>query len=104
MTSPNLSPHSDGLDRTLTAYFQAQMPNPWPAPPVLVDVRPAARPARGNRTRITLAASVAALFVLAMWLTTGGSGNPGVKPGGLLEKGTADGTGLKKMMDRPMNK
>jgi hypothetical protein len=99
MTPNNLPPNSDHLDRAFSAYFQAQVPTPWPTPPMPVETRTAATASWSNRTRFTLAASVAALFAFALWLSAGGTAPVSTpKGGGLFEKGTADGTELKKHM------
>lgn len=93
-----LPQNPDHLDRAFAAYFQAQVPTPWPAPPVPVETRTPASAGWSNRTRFTLAASVAALFAFAFWLSAGGNPATGPKVEGLFEKGTAEGNGLKKHM------
>jgi hypothetical protein len=93
----------DKLDELLSDFFKAKLPHPWPAAPVPTPAEPsglvAARtlPAnadRGNRARMTLAASVA-LLLGACWFLSG-EGQPGpraaTRPGGgpsVLEQGTA---------------
>jgi hypothetical protein len=56
----------DDVDSLLQAYFRAEMPEPWPAPPRLQPILVAtATPvsSRGlNRSRLALAASVAILI------------------------------------------
>lgn len=94
-----LPPNPDHLDRAFAAYFQAQVPTPWPAPPVPVETRTPATAGWSNRTRFTLAVSVAALFTFALWLTAGGNPPAGAPKGdNLFEKGTANGSELKKHM------
>lgn len=94
-----LPPNPDHLDRAFAAYFQAHVPTQWPAPPVPVEARTPASAGWSNRTRFTLAASVAALFAFAFWLSAGGDTPVADTKGeGLFEKGTAAGNGLKRHM------
>jgi hypothetical protein len=67
LEEPSLQP-GDNLDNLLRAYFQAEMPNPWPsleAPPRRLRVaspRPAAKSGGSLlRSRLALAASIALL-------------------------------------------
>jgi hypothetical protein len=74
----------DELDGLLRAFFQAEMPHPWPGvvPPAL-PMRPAARPWPLFRSRSVLAASVAALLLGSLSLSSAFQGseapNPAVK-------------------------
>ena len=64
-TSPN-SP--DRIDRLFGDFFRNEMPHPWPAPhriPTTVHAGDAAM-----RSRMALAASVAALFGLGVYLSS----------------------------------
>jgi hypothetical protein len=60
------APPPDDLETLLQAYFRAEMPDPWPAPPLLQTARREAAPlqtVRGvRRSRLALAASVALLL------------------------------------------
>lgn len=88
----------DELDRVFSRYFQAQLPDRWPAPPIPVEVAPA-RAANSHavpgsaRTRLTLAASVAALLALGFVVSYGPvtSTNDG-RTDTLLNRSTADGS------------
>jgi len=63
---PRIAGHDAGdIDALLRRYFQRQMPRPWPAfrPPATVPFRLARRKAAAWRSRLTLAASVAALLI-----------------------------------------
>ncbi len=93
-----LPQNPDHLDRAFGAYFQAQVPTPWPAPPVPVETRTAVNAGWSNRTRFTLAASVAALFAFALWVSAGGDPTTATKGDDLLRNGKAEGDGLKKHM------
>jgi len=80
----------DGLDHMLRAYFQAQMPAPWPEPPVPPSDRPSFRttlpepvveapPSRVrvlSRSHLALAASVALMLGGAWILSLGSSLHP----------------------------
>ncbi|MGL6095875.1 MAG: hypothetical protein ACRC7O_08790 [Fimbriiglobus sp.] len=106
-----LLPHRDDaeLDRMLFAYFQRDVPSPWPvcrATTVPSEVRgryadTVPRSPAANRSQLALAASVAALLGLGLFVSSGPRPEPAVvkraKPAGtmgLLEKSTADGTRL----------
>jgi hypothetical protein len=69
---PLTAQSGDDLDRALRAFFQAQMPNPWPkAPSPAISLRPfRARRSRLAlfRSRAALAASVALLIFGSWWL------------------------------------
>jgi hypothetical protein len=60
------------IDALLHAYFQAEMPRPWPKPPLAVAS--AKRVARSRwslvRSRWTLAASIALLLLCQLWLAS----------------------------------
>jgi hypothetical protein len=95
----------DEMDRLFAAYFQRQLPEPWPKfrPPPTAGVR-TSRPA-GGRSRLTLAASVAALLGLGLLVSSGPRtaphGQPVAKHGtSLLPGATADGRDLQKHMNR----
>lgn len=105
-TSP---PQTDAvpLDRVLTDYFRAELPQSWPAPPHPAGVRTHASGGRW-RNLFTLAASVAALLVFGFALSygpTAGGPKPS-KDGDLLNGSTADGDKLKSRMipTDPMNR
>jgi hypothetical protein len=72
-------PPSDEVETLLRAYFRAEMPHPWPAPPLARA--PVSQPlptsaVRGSfRSRLTLAASVAMLLAGTLAI-------PGRKPTG----------------------
>jgi hypothetical protein len=93
----------DKLDELLSDFFKAKLPHPWPAAPVPTPAEPsglvAARSApanadRGNRARVTLAASVALLLGACWFLLGEGQPDPraATRPGGgprVLDQGTA---------------
>lgn len=96
----NALPPDDDLDRMLSAYFKQQMPEQWPAcratsmaePSSLRPATPAGQPARSS---LTLAASVAALLGLGLYLSSDPrqpNADP-IKPNN-LDKGTAKPNGL----------
>ena len=63
---------SDPLEAVLRAFFEAEMPRPWPEMPATLPFRetqPARRP-RLNRSRLVLAASVA-LLLIGQWFLLG---------------------------------
>ncbi len=103
----NTLPPEDDLDRMLSAYFKRQMPAEWPvcrATATLAEptsVRPALQPAASQpaRSSLTLAASVAALLGLGLYLSS--DHQPGTAPvandnSKLLNSGNADGKNLLK--------
>jgi hypothetical protein len=55
----------DDLDALLRAYFRAEMPDPWPAPPLVAIIPTSPAKVRGGRvstrSRLALAASVVVL-------------------------------------------
>jgi hypothetical protein len=74
LDSPTRGRSSGDLDGLLSAFFHAEMPNPWPGAPAVEEApvvlsRPvSSRPARSLfRSRMALAASVA-LFLGLPWL------------------------------------
>lgn len=76
----------DDIDALLRAYFVAEVPDPWPAPPRVGETRPeVVRAPAGHglsRSRLALAASVAVLLTgtLALpWRTPAGD-RPGDHP------------------------
>jgi hypothetical protein len=100
---PDTAPPDDELDGLLRAYFQAQMPRPWPAlvlpqdrngvlplarPPVAPSRLPAREAKAGDgrrplfRSRLALAASVALLILGPLYLSgkfeSGGGTSPGI--------------------------
>lgn len=87
--TPNRTPND--ADGWFAEFFQTKLPKPFPPAPV-VDVAEPARPrARtADRGRLTLAASVAALLGLGVFLSYGPNSDPAPTGGaGLLEKSTA---------------
>ncbi len=103
---PRLTDDPDDLDRAFAAYFKKQVPTPWPA--VRTDPTasasnlhaPATRSMTGNtRSRVTLAASVAALVGLGLYVSSGHrSPQPGTNPAssepGLIKDSQASGKDL----------
>jgi hypothetical protein len=72
-------PPTDDLEALLRAYFRAEMPQPWPAPPLVrAEPQPAAARDRGgrHRSRLALAASVALLVGGSMLLPGRASNRP----------------------------
>lgn len=73
----------DDIDPLLRAFFQAELPRPWPPapktpPPTVGAPEPAsAGGRRPAKARLTLAASVA-LMASAAWLVSGPGERPGV--------------------------
>jgi len=68
LDSPARGRSGDDLDGLLSAYFRAEMPDPWPAvvvPEEAPELLPLPMPARRSlfRSRLALAASVALLLV-----------------------------------------
>lgn len=88
--TPNRNPGPDAadVDRLFTAFFQSKLPTPFPPAPVVGDVEPARPRARtADHGRLTLAASVAALLGLGVFLSYGPNTDPAPTGGaGLLEK------------------
>lgn len=88
--TPNRPPND--ADGWFTEFFQAKLPKPFPPAPAVGDLAEPARP-RARATdhgRLTLAASVAALLGLGVFLSYGPNGDPAPTGGaGLLEKSTA---------------
>jgi hypothetical protein len=77
-----LPPPPDDLDRLLSAFFRAEVPDPWPAAPAVPSAAPSRRPRRGSR--LALAAAVALLLGGQLYLAgrfldtpTSGPDNPG---------------------------
>lgn len=91
----------DDVDRWLTDFFRAELPNPFPPAPAVAEP---ARPRRAaEHGRLTLAASVAALLGLGAYLSYGPMADPAPTGGaGLVEKGTANGTGTE--LDKAMKR
>ena len=92
-------PNHEPIDRLLCDFYRSQMPTTWPAPPVVIEPRTATPRTTGNqwRTRLTLAASVAALLGLGIVMSGGsGSSRPKDTNEGLLRNGTAGPGGLNK--------
>jgi len=88
------------VDELLSDYFQSQMRHPWPpapgapAEPSAVISRRAAAGERGNRSRFTLAASIALLIGICWYFSNGfepGERNSKPTPAapGLLNEGSA---------------
>ena len=68
MSTIERNPAPDELDALLSAFFRAEMPNPFPA-----FKAPKAPPAPANwlvrsRSRLALAASIAALIAASWWM------------------------------------
>ena len=92
----------DELDLRLTAYFKAQVPQPWPKAPVAnveASTRVAAVRRESQTGRVTLAASVACLLGLGLALSYGPGFQGSAAPGDLLKNGNAEGKGLHKHMN-----
>jgi hypothetical protein len=92
-TSPASAYSSDGCDQVFSDFFKNEMPHPWPGPLALTSVEPAHRRVEtGNRSRYTLAASVAVLLGLGAYLSSGSPTNysPATQPG-LLKNAGANG-------------
>jgi hypothetical protein len=74
LDSPERGLSGDDLDGLLSAFFRAELPDPWPAvtvlAPAVVPLPAAAPPRRRNASRLALAASVA-LFLTGSWLVSG---------------------------------
>lgn len=98
--------HPDDLDRLFRAYFQRQVPDPFPPCPTVPVAEPASkyqsRQARpGVRSRLTLAASVAGLLGLGLTVSSGvrtpqAAKAPDAPDARLLQNSTADGAELLK--------
>jgi hypothetical protein len=102
MTPNQTTPVSppDRLDRLFSDFFKNELPQPWPAPPIATrpSVLSRDRAADGSRSRYTLAASVAMLLGLGVYLSStvpGGQPIAGDRPSNLLNKAEAEG---KKML------
>lgn len=84
--SPSPSRSGAELDGLLSRFFQAVLPNPWPAcpePPVTVLPSPLPRSRWAlARSRFALAASVG-LIVAGLWAVGGKFTGPGEAPGSL---------------------
>jgi len=74
LDSPERGLSGDDLDGLLSAFFRAELPDPWPAvtvpAPAILPLPAAAPPRRRNASRLALAASVA-LFLTGSWLVSG---------------------------------
>jgi hypothetical protein len=104
-TDPQSSSHpADGLDRLLSDFFKNEMPRPWPGPPPHAVAEPSAlvrdRTDAGSRSRYTLAASVAVLLGLGVYLSANRPADPANRGPGdkLLRDADADG---RKMLPKP---
>jgi hypothetical protein len=109
-----LPTRDDDLDRLLSRFLKAQMPDPWPAAPVAHSEPSALAAARaplaprnvdpGRRARYTLAASVA-LVLGTCWAFSNGF-RPGDRPGGGPAAGAGDvldmGKGTANLKDGPL--
>ncbi len=77
LDSPWRGRHGDDVDRLLSDFFRAELPNPWPAAPVPdeqpqslpLSTRKSLRRWSGLRSRFALAASVALLFIGGWFLS-----------------------------------
>jgi hypothetical protein len=95
----------DDLDRTLSAHFKRQMPDPFPPCRALEQAEPSSlyrlrRPASAGRSQLALAASVAGLLGLGLYVSSGvqppraaKTPAPANAPG-LINGATADGAKL----------
>jgi len=104
--SPRLTDEHDDLDRAFAAYFKKQVPSTWPAlhyEPVASPSTlrtPSTQPSTGSmRSRVTLAASVAALVGLGLYISSGhrtppANSSPVVSEPGLMKDSHADGKEL----------
>jgi len=94
----------DRADRLLAAYFKAQLPAAWPAPPIPVQAstRPLAGVGQTWRTRLTLGACAAGLLGLGLMLSGSPTGTNSNDPrdDGFLKSGTANG---KSLVDKARN-
>jgi hypothetical protein len=100
LVEPPLVQPADDLDGLLRAFYQSEMPHPWPSPPRPASRATDRRASRGPslfRSRLALAASVA-LLLLGCLLLPGRLG-PATKPEDDLGamKSTADTLLQKKM-------
>jgi hypothetical protein len=111
VTPPNIVPDSgrppeDDLDGLLRAYFQAEMPDPWPsfeAPAPRNGVLPLRRPQQPRRfnlwrSRLALAASILLLIAGALFLFSGSRMNDAA-PFDPLKRGPV--TGSRPELDKP---
>jgi hypothetical protein len=111
-TPPPIASDDEYLDRQFSAYFQAQLPATWPECPraeVSADVRPLAYRDSSHTARLTLAASVAAFIGFGLWMAPETQPTPktptaGPKEPSLLEKSTADGSGMLPSTTTPTQK
>lgn len=105
----SFSPHSpmnpdhppSDVDRWLGAYFQAQMPKPFPPAPRTTFVETARPRQASNRGRWTLAAAVAASLVLGISLSYGPSAPTKSGDPSMIQDATADGKKLQEHMPAP---
>lgn len=97
----------DEIDRLFAAYFQHQMPEPWPAFAPIPTAVPARTAVEAGRSRATLAVSVAALLGAGLLLSSGPRphtpvNGPQAGSTGLLKSASAKGPDLSKPLnDRP---
>jgi hypothetical protein len=102
VTPPTIVPRSgqppeDDLDGLLRAYFQAEMPDPWPsfeAPVPRNGVLPLRRPKASRfapwRSRLALAASILLLIAAALFLLSGSWSTDGPAKTDLLPSAQKD--------------
>jgi hypothetical protein len=108
VTPPNIVPNSgrppeDDLDGLLRAYFQAEMPDPWPsfeAPAPRNGVLPFRRPQHTRRfnlwrSRLALAASILLLIAGALFLFGGSRMNDATSSNPV--KGRPNTAGIEKL-------
>jgi len=102
----------DDLDKAFAAFFKKQVPWPWPSARVeSLAVPSTLRTASSGsfRSRVTLAASVAALLGLGLYLSSGQhrASQPAAKgelpESGLLKGAEASGKGLTKPLTSTLN-
>ncbi|MCU0703101.1 MAG: hypothetical protein MUF18_03825 [Fimbriiglobus sp.] len=100
MTRSSPQPNPDDLDRAFSQYFRTQLPGRFPAAPIPTDTAPPPAPHGGPwRTRLTLAASVAAVLALGLAVSYGPGANRRITPdGGGFDPNAVvgDGKGLQK--------
>jgi hypothetical protein len=95
----------DDVDRLFSAYFKKELPSQWPACRATVQAVPSGlvRPGSTARSRLTLAASVAALLGLGLYASSGLNSRPANETDtagpGLLKDAKADGKNLQKHLN-----
>lgn len=100
---PPLPAEPDDLDRLFSAYFKKELPSQWPACPVARS-QPSGlvRSGSTSRSRLTLAASVAALLGLGLYASSGSRpqfSDPSPTGPGMFKDSKASDPNLKNRMD-----